>query len=147
MRYEPTPEGCAALEADGRRHLAFWVLALYLQEWAIELEVHEVPDEEDKATSAVTRIDRQLRHAVIRLWWDHWSGERPHDGWGGPQYQDLEEVVVHELLHIRKNAMDAYIDAAMEAAGGTLMRHSYGEEEEVFLDLLARALVSLTRTP
>lgn len=120
-----------------RDRLAYWQRELRLQDWRITVAIVDEPHEFVGPPSEVANLSGQIqygvaayRHAMIRLLRpDHptlASGAGPQ--WLAPH--DLEQVLVHELLHL-------YI--------GDISGRSATSAEEMAIDTIAWTLVTLDR--
>lgn len=88
-----------------RKHIAHWQDVLRLRDWDIKLEM--APAEWRK--SGDVKVDLDDKKAVLII------NERPRT-------ENLEELVVHELIHVRLWAMDQMLVELLDAV--------YGKDED-----------------
>ncbi|HOG01550.1 MAG: hypothetical protein BWY35_01147 [Firmicutes bacterium ADurb.Bin248] len=91
--------------ADMHRYLEKWQSILRLMDWDIKLR----PVEKEWRKSGDIKIDTDDRTAVLLV------------NVCNPRQTNLEELIVHELLHLKLWGMDQMIE--------TLMNCVYGEDE------------------
>lgn len=84
-----------------KRHLDRWQDVLRLRDWDIQVEIVETPWRK----SADIKIDLDDRKAVMLI-------NR------SPRSENLEELVVHELLHIKLYGMDQMLVQLLDAVFG-----------------------------
>ena len=130
-------------EDEARRFVAKWSPILLVQDWRVELEF--TTDLGDNL--ALTHTNEEKQDALIQIASD-WE-ERVKRA--TLKHADLEETVVHELLHVK----DAPFRAAIENILSTHMSASELESVEAMLrqmreraiDSLATGLVQAFRRP
>ena len=92
------------LEPDARAVLARWQPILRLADWDIELRLVTTPWRK----SGDIKIDLEDRKAVLLL------NAEPRSG-----NQNLDETIVHELVHLRLYALDQMLVQLLDAVFGT----------------------------
>jgi len=80
-----------------------WQKALKLQDW----DIHYLPVEVPWRKSGDIKIDDDNRNAVLML------------NRNNPKRQNLEEVILHELLHLRLRGFDVMIEELINLVYGT----------------------------
>ena len=87
------------------KHLDTWQDILRLRDWDIVIQIVETPWRK----SGDIKIDREDKKAVLLI--NH-----------TPKCENLEELVIHELLHVKLYAMDQMIE--------DLLSSIYGDEKK-----------------
>ena len=95
-------EGTVVLTEDIGQHLAHWQPLLRLADWDIKIKI--APASWRK--SGDIKIDLDDRKAVLII------NEQPRS-------ENLEELVVHELVHLRLYSMDQMMVGLLDAVFGT----------------------------
>lgn len=118
---------------------AYWQEVLRLQDWRIAVRfVHAYELSEGEETPAArVSMDRDPRHAVVRVVWPEEIDPHAEEIGVDPLVRDAEVLLVHELLHLSL----ALCDEAVPDDPPSI--YEVGQEQHI--QAMSRALVTLDR--
>jgi hypothetical protein len=124
MLYKETE--CILTEQQMQGKLKYWKSILGLEHWEIKFQFKRQRDMEPKQQAYVSWVIPKASASIVMVC---------HDDYGNDLWlQDMEQSLVHELLHVKCAAFDSFED-------GTL--HDLMHEQ--YIDSMAKIIVTMDR--